>query len=196
MTGTAEPTIKPRLWRFLALALLGSLSMACTAGGPTLADDMPEDLAAVVDSTLNNVGEAIPPHVECLDGLVVSHAWELEDRAEYRSADRRVVLRVPGTGPDLEFSLVHEIAHHLEFVCPSQMELRPAFLAAQGLPVDTAWFEGDSWEATPSEMFATAVAEYVTGRPEENRPIVITRATKSLVAEWALTGATTPVTAP
>lgn len=178
------------LRRLLIVSLLGLLALACSAGGPTLADDMPEDLAAVVDSALVKVDEALHPHLECLDGLVVSHAWELEDRAEYRSVEKRVVLRVPGTAPDLEFSLVHEIAHHLEFVCPSQLELRPAFLAAQGLATNTAWYEGDSWEATPSEMFATAVAEYVTGRSEENRPIALTQETKSLVAEWALTGAT------
>lgn len=181
------------LARLLILTLLSLLATACAAGGPTLADDMPEDLAAVVDSSLAKVGEALPAHVECLDGLVVSHAWELDDRAEYRSADQRVVLRVPGTGPDLEFSLVHEIAHHLEFVCRSQLELRQAFLLAQGLPVASAWFEGDSWEATPSEMFATAIAEYVTGQPEDNRPIALTPETESLVAQWALTGATTPV---
>lgn len=175
--------------RLLILILLGLLALACSRGGPTLADDMPEDLVAVVESSLARVDEALPPHLECLDGLVVSHAWELEDRAEYRSTNRQVVLRVPGTAPDLEFSLVHEIAHHLEFVCPSQLELRPAFLAAQGLAADTAWFEGDSWEATPSEMFATAVAEYVTGRLEENRPIALSPETKSLVAEWAITGA-------
>jgi len=178
------------LSRILTLILLGYLALACSAGGPALADDMPEDLVAVVDSSLAKVDGALTPHLGCLDGLVVSHAWELEDRAEYRSTDRQVVLRVPGTAPDLEFSLVHEIAHHLEFVCPSQLELRPAFLAAQGLAADTAWFEGDSWEATPSEMFATAVAEYVTGRSEENRPIALSQETKSLVAEWALTGAT------
>lgn len=116
------------------LLILALVPTACAAGGAALADDMPADLAEVVSTTLEGLEEALPSHLDCLDGLVVAHAWELEERAEYRPETQTVVLRVPGTAPNLEFSLVHEIAHHLEFACPSQVELRPAFLLAKTSP--------------------------------------------------------------
>lgn len=172
------------------LLVLSLFLAACGTAGATLADDLPPDLAEVVTAALGTVEEAIPAQVGCLDGLVVTHAWELDDRAEYHPGTGTIVLRVPGTAPNLEFSLVHEIAHHLEFACPSQTELRPGFLAAQGHPADAPWFEGDTWETTPSEQYATALAEYVTGSPEPLRPMALTDEARRLVADWAGHGLT------
>jgi hypothetical protein len=167
------------------LLALMMLSSACTPPGAILAEDVPSDLAEVVSTGLQTVEEALPAHRGCLDGVIVSHAWELDDRAEYHPDSATIVLRVPATAPNLEFSLVHEIAHHLEFSCPSQRDLRPLFLTAQGHTADSDWFAGDSWEATPSEQFATAFAEYVTGRPEPQRHIALTGEARRLVARWA-----------
>lgn len=171
--------------RLLVLILLSS---SCGSPGALVADDIPADLAKVVSEALASVEEALPAHHGCLDGVVVTHAWELDDRAAYRPETGTVVLRVPGTAPNLEFSLVHEIAHHLEFACPAQAELRPAFLIAMGHAPETSWFEGDTWETTPSEQFATALAEYVTGRPEPLRPVALTDEARRRVEEWAATG--------
>lgn len=172
------------------LLILALLLTACGTAGAVLADDIPADLAEVVSATLRSVEDGLPAHRRCLAGVVVTHAWELDDRAEYHPDTGTIILRVPGTAPNLEFSLVHEIAHHLEFACPSQMELRPAFLLAQGHPAETDWFEGATWEETPSEQFATAVAEYVTGQPEPLRPISLTDEARQLVADWATDGVT------
>lgn len=168
------------MWR-LSLLLL---AVAACGGMGVLAPEVPHDLAAVVSETVEMVEETVPAHRQCLDELTVSHAWELDDRAEYRPEERLIVLRVPATAPNLRHSLVHEIAHHIDIAC-RQDGIREAFLAAQGLPTDTPWFEGDTWESTPSEQFATAVATYVTEVPDPLRPITITPEAQAVVAEWA-----------
>src|SRR5690606_41863297 len=83
--------------------------------GPGIDEGTPADLQEHVEETLARIEEALPAHADCLDGLVITHAWELDDRAAYRVADRTIVLRVPATAPHLEFSLAHEVAHHLDF---------------------------------------------------------------------------------
>lgn len=170
----------------VGVALTAVLVAACGTAGAVMNEDMPSDLAGVVSDTLELVEEVLPAHGGCLDGLIVSHAWELDDRAEYRPVSQTVVLRVPETAENLAFSLVHEIAHHLEFACPAQEEIREAFLIAQGHPPTAPWFEGDMWETTPSEQFATALAEHVTGREEKIRPVDLTDESRQLVADWVV----------
>ena len=161
------------------------LVAACSGGGgPTLVDDMPADLRELVEDTFSLLAEALPAHLPCLDSLVVDYAWELDHRAEYRPAIATVVLRVPAPATHLSFSLVHEVAHHLESACPAQEEMRPGFLAAQGHPPDRLWFSGPSWEETPSEQFATALARYVTGETGPHR-VAVTEAALGVVADWA-----------
>jgi hypothetical protein len=96
-----------------------------------------------------------------------------------------VILRIPATAPHIESSLVHEWAHHLEFVCKAHQEFRPPFLRSVGLPPDAGWFDGKVWEGIPSEMFASAVVEYVLGRRDEASTIVLDPETIELVRRWA-----------
>lgn len=170
--------------RYLATALLGSFLVACGTSWQ-VAEDMPSDLEELVSETMQTVEEAMPAHITCLRDLTVSHSWEMDDRAEYRTASATVVLRVPATGQELSFSLAHEVAHHLEVTCDDQEQIRPAFLAAQGHPPDQAWFEGSSWESTPSEQFATAVATHVMGYPDPSRSVPLTEEAMDVVADWA-----------
>lgn len=163
------------------------LLVACAAS-PVVVDGTPSDLAELVTATLETVEAALPAHVACLDQLVVDHAWELENRAEYLPDTSTIVLRVPATADKLEFSLVHEIAHHLEIRCPDQLPLRTPFLLAQGTPPDATWFDGPSWEETPSEQFATALAQVVTGRPDPQRHVRLTDEALALVELWAREG--------
>lgn len=168
------------MYRFLALTML----LAACGGAEVSAPDMPDDLAAVVADTLALIEEAIPAHRQCLDGLTIAHAWELEDRAEYQAREGRILLRVPATAAHLEYSIVHEVAHHFDITCPDP-ELRTAFLVAQGETEGTEWFTGESWETTPSEQFATAVAALVTGGADSLRNVKITPGAEAVVAGWA-----------
>lgn len=166
----------------MTILLLAACSVAT---GPELVEDMPPDLRELVEDTLIALTAAMPAHVDCLDALVIDYSWDLDNRAEYRPATTTLILKVPDTAPNLAFSLVHEIAHHLESSCRAQLDLRPAFLEAQGHPPDQPWFDGHAWEDIPSEQFATALARYVTGGREPQRRVPLTDAAVGLVGAWA-----------
>ena len=103
---------------------------------------VPDDLRAVAVEAWDGFLAAHPARVDCIGPINMSAAWELDNRAEYRPATATLVIRVPGTAPNLTNDLTHEFAHHVEFTCPEHEELRPAFLAAQGFPASADWFSG------------------------------------------------------
>lgn len=165
-----------------------AILVAACGGSWAVAEDIPPDLEELVVGTMERIEQALPAQAACLRNMTLTHAWELDDRAEYRAETETVVLRVPATAPDLEFSLAHEVAHHLELTCDSQPEMRAAFLAAQGHDGDRPWFEGDSWETTPSEQFATAIGRLVTGGPDPMRNVSVTEEAMAVVERWARDG--------
>ena len=167
------------------LLLLLVILVACGHPAPVLGEDMPSDLREVVEETLETVEGEVGAHADCLEGLVIRHAWKLDDRASYDPDTATITLRVPSTASRLEFSLVHEIGHHFEFTCPDQIEIRAAFLETQGLDSDTAWFDGEPWEEIPSEQFATAFAQVVTGGTDTLRHVSVTDESVALVEAWA-----------
>ena len=173
-----------------------ALTLIACGGGPVIAEGTPSDLQELVEETLARIEEALPAHADCLDGLVITHAWELDDRAAYRVADRTIVLRVPATAPHLEFSLAHEVAHHLDFGCGLEEGVREAFLSAQGVAADTPWDTAESWESTPAELFATAVATLVTGRSDPLRVILTSDEAVEVVETWATGSVTHSPSAP
>jgi hypothetical protein len=154
--------------RLAALLLL--FALATPGGIPPPVDlsvtgDSPADLRALVAETWDWFVEAFPARRSCIAPVTVRGAWELDDRASYDPGRRLVTVRIPGTAPNLSASLVHEFAHHMEFTCPEQRDVRVAFLSAQELPPSASWFQGASWESIPSEQFAEAVVQVVLGRP-------------------------------
>lgn len=167
------------------LVLIAALTACSASPVPSLSADMPADVADLVGETMVRIEAALPEHRRCLADLTVASAWELDNRAEYRIDDRTVVLRIPATAVNLEFSLAHEIAHHLETTCPAHADVQAPFLVAQGLDPAVPWFDGPSWEETPSEQFATAFAQMVTGIGDPERNVVVTEAALAVVAAWA-----------
>jgi hypothetical protein len=145
---------------------------------------VPDDLATVVRATWDRFLSAIPARRDCVAPLTVDGAWALDDRARYDPERALVTVRIPGTAPNLEAALVHEFAHHLEFTCPDQADLRADFLTAQGLSRGAPWFEGATWEQTPSEQFAEAMVEVVLGRAPPPPRIRVTAAALDVVRSW------------
>lgn len=168
------------------LLVVLSLAVVACGGGPVIAEGTPSDLQELVEETLVRIEEALPAHTACLNDLTVAHAWELEDRAEYRLDERTIVLRVPATAPHLEFSLAHEVAHHVDFACGLGEGVREAFLTGLGLGPTSMWDTADSWESTPAELFATAVATLVTGRSDPLRVMAVTDEAMEVVESWAV----------
>jgi hypothetical protein len=154
--------------RLAALVLLFTLVTPGSVSRPadlSVTGTSPADLRALVVETWDRFVEAFPARRSCLAPVTVRGAWELDDRASYDPGRRLITVRIPGTAPNLRASLVHEFAHHMEFTCPEQRDVRVAFLSAQELPPSASWFEGASWETIPSEQFAEAVVQVVLGRP-------------------------------
>jgi hypothetical protein len=173
--------------RLPALLLLFALAMPpSTARVPdmTIGGASPDDLRALIVATWGRFVEAFPARRSCLAPVSVQGAWELDDRGSYDPVRRLVTVRIPGTAPNLRDSLVHEFAHHMEFTCPDQHDVRVPFLVAQALSPSAPWFEGRSWETTPSEQFAEAVVQVVLGPPAHPTVLILPRSV-ALLRAWA-----------
>lgn len=171
----------------VALASWGTAAVEAERGRPelTFAANVPGDVRALASTTWRRFVDAFPAARGCFVPAALTSGIELEDRAAY-DPDRRVIaVRIPGTAPNLEASLVHEFAHHLEFTCPALRSIRGAFLAAQDLPPGSAWFEAPTWETTPSEQFAEATIEAVLGRRPAHVRIPITAEAVGVIRAWA-----------
>jgi hypothetical protein len=130
---------------------------------------------------------------DCFDDVRLVARTELDSRAVYDPARATVTVRVPGTPALLREALVHEWAHHVEFQCGQHQALRPAFLAALGLPPDTPWRSDDApanapasdWAGIPSEQFAEATVELVLDRRQIPTKIRVSKEAVQAVAAWA-----------
>lgn len=154
------------------------------APGLQFDSSVPDDLRAVAVEAWDGFLAAHASRTGCIEPITMSAAWELDDRAEYRPGAATVVIRVPGTAPNLTNDLTHEFAHHVEFTCPEHEELRPAFLATQGFPASADWFNGATWETTPSEQYAEATVEAVLGRRTHHGGIVVSIEAVTVVRQW------------
>ncbi len=177
--------LPPRRQRSIALHLMGTVLclLAVTAGGcgrptpPRLVFDtsVGSDLAALATSTWDRFLTVFQARTGCFGDAHLHAAYSLDGRAGYDPESATVTLLVPGTPAMLESGMIHEWAHHLDYQCPELRKLRPAFLAAQGLPAGTPWridyrvgeTSTDEWAAQPSEQFAEAAILVVMG----DRPI-------------------------
>jgi hypothetical protein len=170
-----------------AAALAVVLAFARVDHAPTLNfdDSVPDDLRAVAVAAWDGFLAAHPARVDCIDPINMSAAWELDDRARYHPGTATLVIRVPGTAPNLTSDLTHEFAHHVEFTCPEHQELRPAFLTAQRFAPSADWFEAATWETTPSEHYAEATSILVLGGRGHHDGIVVSDEAITVVDQWA-----------
>jgi hypothetical protein len=158
-------------------------------GRPRIAYDpaVPGDLRAVADGAWTAFTDAFRARWACIPDVRLTDAWQLPVRARYDPTLRLVTVRVPGTAPNLRATMVHEFAHHLEFGCPPLRQLRPAFLAAQGIAAGTSWLRGASWNRIPSEQFAEATVRYVLGRSARPR-VLVTPGALAILRRWSRAG--------
>lgn len=171
-----------------ATVIVGALvvmTAACAATpAVTYGEGTPDDLRQLVQSTWERFAVAFSAHADCMGGITLQGDRQIKDKARYEPTTGAVLVRIPGTVANLETALVHEFAHHLEFACPAHTELRPVFLRAQGLPADTEWFDGPSWEETPSEQYAEAAIQVVLGYRDTNFEMRLTPEAIEAVAAW------------
>jgi len=146
---------------------------------------VPDDLRELAKGTWNEFTLVHEGRLNCIAPVTLHAAWELDDRGRYLPDTATVILRVPGTPALLRATLVHEFAHHVEFTCPEQEDLRDAFLTAQGFAPGSDWFRGESWDTIPSEQYAEATTEIVLGRRPHHGNIRLTPEAIAVVREWA-----------
>lgn len=130
---------------------------------------------------------------DCFGDVLVKADYNLSDRAMYDPQTATVSVRVPERAAILRGALVHEWAHHVEFQCDAQTEMRAAFMEAQGMPANTPWrLESGSinvlssdWASIPSEQYAETTIVVVLGK----RPIAtnapVTAEGMGVVRAWA-----------
>ncbi len=171
-------------------AAMALVLAAC--GGPKVVfgANTPDDLRGLVDDVFDRFREAFPAAAECIGEVRLEGDWDLADQGEYRALTATITVGIPGPPSRLSHTIVHELAHHLEAACPTQVELRGPFLTAQGFAPGTDWFAGDQWEDIPSEQFAEAVVQVVLGWPAVHYRMDLSPEAVELVRRWGLTGRT------
>lgn len=170
----------------LAIVAIGSLAAwRWTRPDLRFTSGTPEDVREVATDAWHRFAAAFPARAGCLDGLTVGVAWDLRDRARYEPDRALVLIRAPGTAANLESSLLHEYAHHVERRCPTDAAFRRRYVAAAELPAGTAWSGGGRWERIPSERFAEAAVIRVLGEPPPHVLIHVRPAEVALVDAWA-----------
>lgn len=161
------------LRRFLIFLLWAAGVVACAEPEPPrlfIDESVDADFTAVIEETWQEFLTVFAARTDCFGAVTVRADYDIEDRAVYDPETAVVSVRVPERKGFLQGALVHEWAHHIEFQCPEQAELRAPFLAAQGLPPDTIWRSGGSvhlaageWAQIPSEQYAEATVALVLG---------------------------------
>jgi hypothetical protein len=170
-----------------ATVLGGPTGAARTPSGPVLliAPDVPNDVRAVASDTWERFVSAFDARRGCIRPVKLEHAWRFADRGAYDQETATIVLRVPGTAPNLRHTLVHEFAHHLETTCPAQRAMRRPFLVASGEDPETPWFSGTRWAEIPSERFAETVAVFVLDERPSHLRVSVSDDAVGAIERWA-----------
>ncbi len=148
-------------------------------------DSVSSDLRALAEDTWNTFLAVFHARINCFGDVHLHAERVLESRAVYDPDRATVTVHVPGTPAMLQSALIHEWAHHIEFQCEAHSTLRQAFLATQGLPLDTPWRPDAAWANTPSEQYAEATIALVLGRREIPTKIRVTQEMVHVIEVWA-----------
>ncbi len=179
----------------VATSLLAGAAIPAAGDGPDLIVDRSVDagLSSLAQDTWRLFVATFRGRKGCIGAVRLRASTSLGSRGAYDPATATVTVRVPASAAMLQSALVHEWAHHVEYRCAAHQELRPAFLAAQGLPVDTPWrpdaphanASAGPWAEVPSEQYAeAAVVAVLATRSMPTRARLSPQAVAA-VARWA-----------
>jgi len=152
-----------------------------------------QDFAAVIQETWRQFLSVFAARRDCFGDVRVKADYDLSDRAIYDPRTATVSVRVPERKAILQGALVHEWAHHVEFQCDAQAEMRAAFIEAQGLPANTPWrledgttnISSSDWANIPSEQYAETVIVVVLGERPVSTRAPITAEGIDVIKAWA-----------
>lgn len=152
-----------------------------------------QDFAEVITETWMQFLYVFAARRDCFGDVLVKADYSLSDRAMYDPQTATVSVRVPERASILKGALVHEFAHHVEFQCEAQTEMRVAFIEAQGLPTSTPWRLEDGttnilssdWANIPSEQYAETTIVVVLGERPVRTNAPIRAEGMEVVSAWA-----------
>ena len=163
--------------------------------GPRLIIDasVDQDFAAVIQETWGQFLLVFAARSDCFGDVRVKADYDLSDRAMYDPRTATISVRVPERAGILKGALVHEWAHHVEFQCEAQTEMRAAFIEAQGIPANTPWRLEDGttnilssdWANIPSEQYAETTIVVVLGERPVSTKAPITAEGMEVIRAWA-----------
>lgn len=156
-------------------------------------DSVGGDLRRLAHETWNLFLTVFESRSACFGDVHLHAAKDLNSRAAYNPDTATVTVRVPATIAMLRGALIHEWAHHIEYQCDAQQQLRPAFLAAQRLAADTPWttryspadIPESDWARIPSEQYAEAAIELVLGERQIPTTVRVQNEAIDVLAQWA-----------
>ena len=152
-----------------------------------------EDFAAVIQETWGQFLLVFAARSDCFGDVRVKADYDLSDRAMYDPRTATISVRVPERAGILKGALVHEWAHHIEFQCEAQTEMRAAFIEAQNMPANTPWRLEDgttnilssNWANIPSEQYAETTIVVVLGERPVRTGAPITAEGMEVIRAWA-----------
>ena len=152
-----------------------------------------QDFSALIRQTWGQFLRTFAPRRDCFGDVLVKADYDLVDRAMYDPRTATVSVRVPERASILKGALVHEWAHHVEFQCEAQTEMRAAFIEAQGMPADTPWRSetgttnilSSNWASIPSEQYAETTIVLVLGERPVLTKAPITTEGMEVIRAWA-----------
>ena len=189
-------------FRVLAIGLVLAVTLGASVVGCAVRNNEPvlvvgesvaSDFRLLAEETWASFLVAFRARADCFGPVTLQAERSLDSRAIYDPDTATVTVRVPATPAVLEGALVHEFAHHVEFQCQEHKELRPAFLAALGLPAGTEW-RPDNGSAgapasvradVPSEQYAEATVNLVLGRQPVTTGMRVNDEAVRAVQVWA-----------
>jgi hypothetical protein len=152
-----------------------------------------QDFSALIQETWVQFLRVFAARSDCFGDVRVKADYDLTDRAMYDPQTATVTVRVPERASILKGALVHEWAHHVEFQCEAQKEMRAAFIKAQNMPADTPWRSesgsvnvlSSDWANIPSEQYAETTIVLVLGERPVSTKAPITEDGVEVIRAWA-----------
>jgi hypothetical protein len=183
-------------WKSVVAALL--LAAAIPAGATVTVDttNATPGAAASAEYGASLWQSALSSRGGCLGAASITFGHLSGRKGEYDTRTGVVTIDPDVSPEEVVTVVIHELAHHAHLRCGAyaNQEFTSALYAAQGIPVERAWFDYSAgWSATPAEIFAEAVTMVVTNSTAHG--VAVTADTLAVVNAW-MHGYALPAPAP
>ena len=173
----------------LIAAVLAAGVWAAFEFGPSITprQNLPDDVALLTETTWDRFVAAFPAQIGCLADVELDLVDDVAGgTARYVASERLILIEIPTSPRRYVESLAHELGHHIEASCDAELVIGAAIKEAQGIDPQLSWYGGEAWAARPTEQFAEAVVEYVTGDRFTHSDIIdVSAETFEVVEGWA-----------